>query len=195
MRGSDWRADPWTAGPEGNYRGLDLARDGTRLAAHRHDGEGGDIWLTDLSLGTTSRFTFDAPQENSSPIWSSDGSRIAFGSLRGGTGGKWGLYVKPSNGAGAEELLLEFPVQGNRTDPMSWSPDGRSVLFKVNDPKTSIDLWLLPVSGERKAIPLLNTPFFEEHGQISPDGKWLAYSSNETGQAEIYVRPFPAGDR
>ena len=174
-------------GPEENYRGLDLAPDGKRVAAHRHDGQGGDIWVTELSRGTTSRFTFDAARENSSPIWSPDGSRIVFGSLRAG---KWGLYQKPPSGAGNEERLLESDVQSL---PMSWSPNGRSIVYEVLDPKTRTDLWVLPLTGDRKAVPLLHTPFDESHGQISPDGKWLAYYSNETGQAEVYVQPFPAG--
>ena len=76
---------------------------------------------------------------------------------------------------------------------MSWSPDGKWIVYWVNDPKSLADLWVLPLSGDRKSSPLLHTPFNENHGQISPDGKWLAYNSNETGRAEIYVQPFPSG--
>ena len=168
-----------------NYRGLDLAPDGKRIAAHRHDGQGGDIWITELSRGTTSRFTFDASQDASSPIWSPDGRSIVFGANRGG---KWGLYQKPSNGSGNEEKLIE---SDNQILPMSWAPDGRSLVYWAIDPKTQQDLWLLPVSG--KPSPFANTPFNESHGQISPDGKWLAYHSTESGTSEVYVRPFPAG--
>jgi Tol biopolymer transport system component len=174
-------------GPEGNYRGLDLSLDVTRIAAHRHDGQGGDIWITELSRGATSRFTFDAAQDNSSPIWSPDGSRIVFGSVRNG---KWGLYLKASDGTGTEDRLIESDAQ---VLPMTWAPDGRSIVYQVYDPKTQQDQWLLPLSGDRKAVPLLNTVFVEIHPQISPDGRWLAYSSDESGQAEIYVRPFPMG--
>ena len=180
-----------TAGPPGQYRGLDLAPDGSRVAAHRHDGEGGDIWLTDLSRGTTSRFTFDATQDNSSPSWSPDGSRIAFSSIRAG---KRGVYVRPANNAGDEERLFEADAAVLMEPvPLRWTPDGRSLLFGMYDPKTLKDLWLLPVSGEQKAAPLLRTPFSEHHGQISPDGKWLAYMSNETGVDEIYVQPASPG--
>ena len=174
-------------GPAGNYRGLDLAPDGKRVAAHRHDGNGGDIWVTDLSRSTTSRFTFDASQENASPIWSSDGTRIVYGSIRNR---KWGLYQKSANNAGTEERLVESDAT---TLPMSWSPDGNSIVYEVLDQKTSNDLWVLPLSGDRKPSQLLHTPFTESHGQISPDGKWLAYYSNETGRNEVYVQPFPSG--
>ena len=174
-------------GPSGNYRWLDLAPDGKRVAVHRHDGSGGDIWVTDLSRSTTSRFTFDASQENNSPIWSPDGTRVVYASFRNG---KSGLYQKLANNAGTEERLVE---SNSPTVPMSWSPDGSSIVYEVIDTKTSQDLWVLPLSGDRKPSPLLHTPFFESHGQISPDGKRLAYHSNETGRNEVYVQPFPGG--
>jgi serine/threonine protein kinase len=172
-----------TVGPSANYRGLDLAPDEQHVAVHRHDEGGGDIWITD-TRGTTSRFTLDA-SDNSSPIWSPDGSRIVFGSLRNG---KWGLYVKPSNMAGNEERLIESdqPIV-----PTSWSPNSDAIVYVMTDPKTGRDLWLLPLSGDRKPIALVHTTSTEDHGQISPDGKWLAYSSNETGQNEVYVQTFP----
>ena len=176
-----------TVAPESNYRGVDLAPDGKRVVTHRHDPQGGDIWVTELSRGTTSRFTFDASLDNSSPIWSPKASQIVFGSLRAG---KWGLYLKSANGAGAEERIVESNVS---IAPMSWSPDGRFIVYWVNDPNTQYDLWLVPLSGDSKAVPLLQTPFNESHGQVSPDGKWLAYYSNETGQTEVHVQPFPAG--
>jgi serine/threonine protein kinase len=176
-------------GPPGNYRGIDLAPDGTHVGAHRHDGNGGDIWVTDLSRSTTSRFTFDASQENQSPIWSPDGTRIVYGSIRNG---KSGLYQKLANNAGTEERLVESNVT---MLPVSWSPDGKSIVYldTDTDPKTGADLWLLPLSGDRKPSPLLHTAFNESHGQISPDGKWLAYESNETNRFEVYVQPFPSG--
>jgi Tol biopolymer transport system component len=173
-------------GPVGNYRGLDLALDGQHVATHRHDGNGGDIWVTDLSRNTTSRFTFDASQENSSPIWSHDGTRLVYASTRNG---KSGLYQKLANNAGSEERLIEFDVPAL---PMSWSPDGRSVVYEVDDPSKGRALWLLPLSGDRKPSPF-QTPFLASHGQISPDGKWLAYHSSATGRNEVYVQPFPSG--
>jgi len=172
----------------GSFRGLDLSPDGARIAVHRHEGIGGDIWLFESARRETmSRFTFDATQDNSSPIWSPDGSRIAFGSLRNG---KWGIYQKSASGTGAEELLFESDPP---KVPVSWSPDGKSIVFSVRDPKTGFDVWVLPLA-DKKPVPFLQSPFNERDPQISPNGKWIVYTSDETGRSEIYVRPFPTGE-
>jgi Tol biopolymer transport system component len=173
-------------GRSGIYRGVEVSPDTTRIAVHRHEAEGGDIWIVEPS-GSETRLTWNAAQHNSSPIWSPDGREIAFSSLRDG---KPGVYRKRSDGSGAEELLHEShaPVA-----PMSWSPDGMSIVIGVQDPKTRGDLWLLSVA-EKKAVPLVNTPALETHAQISPDGRWLAYSSDGVGnRREIHVQPFPSG--
>jgi Tol biopolymer transport system component len=174
-------------GPRADYRGVDLSADGRHLAARRTEAPGGDVWVSDLVRGTSTRFTFDASQENLSPIWSPDGRLIVFASSRDG---RWGLFQKPSNNTGAEERLLESAAA---VYPMSWASDGQSLVYQVNDANTAQDLSLLSLSGARKAVPLLNTRFAETSGQISPDGKWLAYSSNETGRPEVFVQPFPSG--
>ena len=171
-----------TVGPLANYRGIDLSPDGTRVAAHRHERAlQGDVWVTELARGTTSRVTFDA-QENSSPVWSPDGRFIAFASRRGG---KWGLYRKASDNTGEERLLESDGI----VSPQSWSPDGQSIVYTAPPG----DLWLLPLSGDRKPVVLVNSRFVETWGQVSPDGRWLAYASNETGPFEVYVQPFPRG--
>jgi len=176
-----------TAGPLANYRGIDLSPDGTHVAAHRHErAVQGDVWVTELTRGTTSRFTFDATQENSSPVWSPDGQSIAYASLRGD---KWGIYRKPSNNAGSEEQLLESK---DTVLPESWSPDGQSIVYTQFSSRAP-DLWRLPLTGERKPVALLNSLFVETFGQVSPDGRWLAYASNETGTGEIYVQRFGSG--
>ena len=164
------------------YRGIDLSPDGTRLAVHLDDDSGGDVWVLDLQRGTRPRLTFDASQHNSSPIWSPDGSRIAFASLRSGM---WGLYEKPSSGTGREDLLFE-----SRTvkAPSSYAPDGRSLLFEIVDPTTRADLWWLPLNGDRKPLPYLQSRFTERRGQISQDGRWVAYVSDESGRGEVYVQ-------
>jgi Tol biopolymer transport system component len=176
-----------TVGAPEDIRGVDLSPDGTRLATHRHTGEGGDVWLTDLSRGTTSRFTFDAAQENASPIWSPDGASLVFGSRRGG---KHGVYRKRSDGSGNEELLIE---QLAEIVPTDWSRDGSSIVYNPIGSTNTPDLWMLPLTGGRKPVPLVATRFTEAHGQISPDGRWLAYRSNESGGAEVYVQPYPSG--
>ena len=176
-----------TVGVPGDYRGVDLSPDGDRIAVHRHDGNGGDAWVLERT-GTATRLTFDPPQDNSSPIWSPDGRRIVFGSLRRG---KWGLYQMPSDGTGDKELLVESTLPKS---PMAWSPDGRYIIYFVADPRTGRDQWLLPINGDRTPVPLLNSPFNEDHPQISPNGEWLAYVSNHSGSAQVYVKPFPAGD-
>jgi eukaryotic-like serine/threonine-protein kinase len=176
-----------TVGVPGDYRGVDLSPDGTRLAVHRHDGKGGDAWVLE-PRGATRRLTFDASQDNSSPIWSPDGGRIVFSSLRKG---KWGLYRKSSDGTGDEDLLVESVLP---KAPMAWSPDGRYIIYFVADPESGRDQWLLSIDGDRRTVPLLNSRFNEDHPQISPNGQWLAYVSNSSGVAQVYVKRFPSGD-
>ncbi len=174
------------AGTPGGYAGVDLSPDGKQVALHRHEGNGGDSWLFDLALGRMQRLTFDATQENTMPVWSPDGTRIAFGSTRSG---KPGLYVKLADGTGAEELIVE---SSGVMQPMSWSPDGKLLVY-VADAGGPDDVFAVPLSGDRKPIPILQTPFNEQLPQVSSDGKWLAYASDETGRNEIYVKPFPEG--
>jgi eukaryotic-like serine/threonine-protein kinase len=176
-----------TAGPPGNYRGIDISPDGLRIAAHRHDGNGGDIWLTELESAATTRFTFNATQDNSSPIWAPDGSAIAYASLRNK---KWGLYTKPANGAGTEQRRLESSTP---IAPTSWTADGRALVYVASDPTTLNDFWMVPLQGDQKPVPVVRGPENVWFGQVSPDGKWLAYRSDETGANQLFVIPFPAG--
>jgi Tol biopolymer transport system component len=112
--------------------------------------------------------------------------RVAFSSNRKGPPN---LYVKAASGAGAEELLLETP---NGKFPQDWSKDGRFLLYVEEDPKTGLDLWALPITGnDRKPILVVNTPYDEHNGQFSPNGRWVAYQTNESGRFEIVVQPFP----
>ena len=179
-------------GPPGAYVELDLSPDDRRVAANRNDPQTGnaDIWLFEPARGASSRFTFH-PAIDTGPVWSPDGSRIVFRSSRDGP---WNLYQKLASGAGEEELLLK--TSGNKR-PTGWSRDGRFLLYSELDPNTGWDLWVLPMEGERKPIPVLRTEFDEQWGRFSPDGKWIAYQSNESGKGEIYVRAFspaqPAG--
>jgi Tol biopolymer transport system component len=146
---------------------------------------GFDLYIIELTRGVSTRFTFD-PRSDSAPVWSPDGSRIAFASNREST---YNLYQKIASGAGQDELLLK----SDRTKlPTDWSLDGRFLLYHEIDPKTRYDLWVLPMSGDRKPIPFLQTEFNERNGVFSPDGKWVAYDSDESRKKEVYVQPFPA---
>jgi Tol biopolymer transport system component len=140
-----------------------------------------DLWLLDGAR--TSRFTFDAAADLF-PLWSPDGTRIAFASTRTGT---LDLYVKAASGAGVEEVLV---ASSQAKIPSDWSADGRFLLHFSVDPQTNADLWVLPLEGDRTPWVLLKTPFSERHGTFSPDGRWVAYQSNESGRNEIYIRPF-----
>jgi serine/threonine protein kinase/Tol biopolymer transport system component len=166
------------------YRGIDLSPDGKRVAVHRHaDGaSGGDVWIIDLDRNNTAtRLTQDESQDNSSPIWSPDGASVAFGSLRNG---RYGIYRKAANGVGNDELLFESETP---VVPSSWAPDGKSIVFINYDPKTHGDLWILPLSGDRKPTVFSQSPATEIHAQISPDGHWVAYGSD----GQIWVQSYP----
>jgi Tol biopolymer transport system component len=169
----------------------ELSPDGRRVAVDRTVQGNSDVWLIDLARGGVTRFTFEAAIDGR-PIWAPDGTQVLFSSnRRSKAAGAFGdLYTKPSSGAGAERLLLESP---NQKVPYGWSPDGQILLYREDDPKTSGDLWALPMQG-RKPVAVANSPFVELNGQFSPDGTWVAYQSNESGRNEIYVVPFPAGN-
>jgi Tol biopolymer transport system component len=141
--------------------------------------------VANTKRGVTSRFTYD-PANDGVSIWSPQGDRIVFNSVREGSRN---LYWK-STGGGEEELLLK---SRESKVPMDWSPDGRFILFNQgSEQQNTWDLWVLPLSGDRKPFPFVQGPFNEGHGQFSPDGRWIVYSSEESGIREIYARPFPA---
>jgi Tol biopolymer transport system component len=169
-----------TAGEPGDYQGLALSPDGTRVAFSKRDGEARNIWLLDLARDTGTRLTFGSAID-SHPVWSPDGSRIIF---RSGND----LYQKPASGANDAELLLK--AGGDLTYGSTLSRDGRFLLYNVLGPKTKDDLWVLPLQGDRKPVPFLATEFDEYAASFSPDGHWVAYISDESGQPEIYVRSF-----
>jgi Tol biopolymer transport system component/tRNA A-37 threonylcarbamoyl transferase component Bud32 len=165
-----------------------LSPDEKRLAVSRGDPQAGsgDIWLIDLARNNTpSRFTFD-PANDTSPIWSPDGSRIVFASNRDGTPN---LYQRLSSSAGNDEALFK---SSEPKLPNDWSPDGRFILYNSLSPNTGTDLWVLPLSGDQKPTPFVQTEFTEYQGRFSPDGRWVAYASNLSGTYEVYVQSFPS---
>ena len=175
-----------SVGPPANWVGVDLSPDGKTIVAHKHEGAGGDLWMIDATTGATSRFTFDPTSENSYPLWSADGRLVAYRSIRNG---KAALYTKSFTSAGAEDKLLDQDVSGGELIPRGWLPDHQLFLYDAADPKTATDVWLLPLAGSRQPVPVVRSPSPERFGQVSADGEWLAYYSNETGSNEIYIRP------
>ncbi len=143
-----------------------------------------DLWITDLSRQNMTRFTFGSGNKYSS-LWSPDGKQIVFSASGRGT---FNLYSKESSGAGTEQILLETS-EAKFTD--DWSRDGKYILYENEDPRMKYDLWVLPMSGDRKPFLYLQTEFNEAKARFSPDGKWVAYASDDIGRSEIYVRAFP----
>jgi Tol biopolymer transport system component len=182
-----------TLGDPGDYSSPAISPDGSRVAVAAGPPVTRDIWILDVARGSSTRFTFD-PARDDYPAWSPDGKNIAFTSNRSG---QMDLYIKPADGSGEEKLLL------HTDEPKTvehWTKDGHFLLFDSNGPKTAADMWALPFSpqsGEPKPVLLLQTQFNEGRARVSPDGRWLAYVSTESGAAEVYVRPFtpdaPAG--
>ena len=174
-------------GEPANFFSVALSPDAQRAAMTYVAGQAGtkpEAWLYDLSRGVGARFSF-GEQGSNFPIWSRDGREIAFGDPGGG------VSVKSADGTSAPRSI--WPAKTN-VWPLSWSPDGKLMLLRVQDPKSGgVDLWVLPLDGEGKAHPLVATdPDEFINGSISPDGKWLQYISNESGRREVYVVPFPA---
>jgi eukaryotic-like serine/threonine-protein kinase len=173
-------------GPPGVYDNFRLAPDEKRIAFGRSDQSGNDdVWVMDLIRGTTSRLTFD-PADDNLPIWSPDGLRILYPNRRSGA---FDLYVKSAAGTGQEEVLVKL---GTPTGwGTNWSRDGRFILYEIPGANTGEDLWVAPQFGDRKPFPYLQTQFNESDGSFSPDGRWVAYVSDESGRNEIYVQAFP----
>jgi Tol biopolymer transport system component len=173
-------------GQPADYSNPALSPDKKKLAVSVRDpvSRTRDIWVFDLTRGTSSRLTFD-PADETNPVWSPDGSRIAFHSGRTGV---LNLYQKVVAGTGSDEVLLESK---QRLVMEGWSPDGRFVLYGASSEKTAGDLWALPLSGDRKPFPIIEDPLGQGEPEFSPDGRWIAYRSLESGRREVYVRAFP----
>jgi serine/threonine-protein kinase len=172
--------------PPRAYLSPRISPDGTRVAVDAYD-QAQDIWIWELRRQTLTRFTFD-PAADTLPVWTPDGRRLAFASPRNGP---VNLFWQAADGTGPVERLAQSP---NPQFPTSISPDGTRLLFWEDTTDTGFDLGILPLAGERRATPLVQTPLSELFGEISPDGRWVAYESDESGRIEIYVRPFPEVD-
>jgi eukaryotic-like serine/threonine-protein kinase len=173
-----------TTGEPGDYQQLALSPDGSRLAVSKKSGKAANIWLLDLARGGTStRFTFGSALDESL-VWSPDGSQIIFSSNREGS---FNLYQKLANGVKDAEVLLK---SSEAKYASSWSRDGRSLLYQAANLKGKYDTWVLPMKGDKKPVPFLITEFNEVEALFSPDGQWVAYTSDESGHLEVYVRSF-----
>ena len=178
-----------TLGPAGRVWEPAISPDEKTVAFRRGSGgPGNDIWLRDLARGSEQRLTTD-PSNNVAPFWSPHGDLVVFNSNRGG---RFNLYEKAIGANGPDKLLLE---NGNTKAPTQWSRDGQFIVYRESDPRTKFDIWVLPMDGpERKPQPFVHSESDELFGQLSPDNHWMAYTSDESGQREVYVRPFPDGN-
>ncbi len=168
------------------YAGVRLSPDGKKIAYYL-DSSGYDVWNYDIARGVKTPLTFGAGsgQGNLYPVWSPDGRRIIYTSYRNG---KYGLYLKASDGSGSEELLLDA-VDRIRFST-DWSPDGKFLTY-IEGSQGGWAIWMLPLEGERKPFLFQKSDFAEREASFSSDGKWAAYCSNESGEYKVYVVPFP----
>ena len=173
--------EPLAAEPQ-NYQSPRISPDGLRLAITIDESGGSDVWIYDLEREILTRLTFD-PAADHFPVWTPNGQRIVFDSGRVGEGHN--LFWKAADGTGQAERLTTSP---NNQTAHSFSPDGKRLVF--GDSATT-KMQVLSMEGERTSQPLFQSQFNEDNAMISPDGHWIAYESNESGQLEVYVRPFP----
>ena len=178
-----------TLGPAFPYVDLAIAPQERRVAVavNGTNGANRDVWLIDIDRNVPSRQTFAAGTDGS-PVWSPDGTRVVFGRLRSGTG-NGSLHQKLINTSEADTLLLD--ADGVILSPTDWSRDGRFIAYTVTRGfPPALDIWVLPLFGDRKPFPLAQTAFIESSAVFSPDGRWVAYSTDEGGQSNVYVQPF-----
>jgi eukaryotic-like serine/threonine-protein kinase len=175
-----------TVGAPGHLATPRISNDGRRVAVRVLDPQAvGDIWIYDLERNTQTRFTFDS-SDDFGPLWSRDDSRVLFSTARKSPGD---IYQRDSAGTAKEEPFLS---SNSFKMALDWSSDGRVLLFQADDPRmpTQMDLWTYS-AADRKATPFLQSASSETMGRFSPDGRWIAYVSNESGKEEVYVLPFP----
>jgi Tol biopolymer transport system component len=170
------------AADETHLSSPEIAPDRRRVLVTRFIQGNVDVWSVDAASGVSTRLTF-SPSAKVNPVWSPDGRTIAFNTT---VDGRSAIHLQSMIGADNERPL---DVPGRQPLPFDWSPDGRFLLYQVQDSKTGGDLWVAPVNGGA-AEPIANTPFEETGGQFSPDAQWIAYQSDASGQNEIYVRSF-----
>jgi Tol biopolymer transport system component len=173
--------------PAGRYEYMSVSPDGQRLAVGRRSSATAvDLWTVELARGVASRFTFGGRGVASNPVWSPDGRWIAYNA---NPTGSFDIYRKAANGAEEPEVLHRSAALFKNLS--QWTHDGRYLIFGQPDAATGWDVWALPVEGDRKPMPVLRSRFNEYSGAVSPDGKWIVYTSDESGRQEAYVQSFP----
>jgi serine/threonine-protein kinase len=181
--GQTRKIDPnWTRDIE--FEGLALSPDGRRLAVVIEGGSRGDVWIKELDEGPLSRLTFGG-EYNGYPSWTPDGRSVVYASLRDG---EWDVWSKRADGTGTETQLLDLERDVWVTE---WSPDGEWLLIAVGGAQENDDILAMRPAVDSMPVPLLADGFDEYTPALAPDGRWIAYVSNESGQEEVYVRTFP----
>jgi len=178
-----------TVGLPGIILGVSMSPDGRRATVSRKESDRHNVWILDLERGVSSRLT-SGDIDKYFPIWSRRGDRIFFTAKNGSVGD---IYSIGPDG-GAEELVFRDPNH-DVSIAEDTSPDGRFLLYSANDPKTGLDIWALPLEGDKKPFPVVQTAFRDVSASFSPDGRWVAYVSNESGADQVYVKSFPPTER
>jgi Tol biopolymer transport system component len=171
--------------PARRYQKPQISPDGRRIAVTIYQNQNPDVWLHDLERGTWSRFTF-SPTTDFNPHWTPDGRTVIYN----GEEPQFTIYQRPADGSEDTRLLLKEPVD---TGPTSISPDGKLLIFNTDVVGKSSDIMILALDGSAETRPFLSTRFREEDGVVSPDGNWLAYVNNESGEGQVYAMAFPDG--
>jgi Tol biopolymer transport system component len=165
-----------------------LSPDGLRAAVETFENANLDIWVYDLERGARTRLT-SHPATDVVPVWSPDSQRIVFSSYRPGN---IDVFLAPADGSAGDQAIVSSPNNERVSD---WSSDGRRILYSVMTADNGFDIWYAEFSGgDWKLMPFLQTRSHEHAAKLSPDGRYIAYVSDETGRDEIFVRPFPAGE-
>jgi Tol biopolymer transport system component len=188
-----------STGTQGYYSDFRLSPNEKTLLASMLDPKTGNIevWITDLERGSNTRISNEGATINATPIWSPDGTQFVFRSSRGAVE----LFRRSAAGGGGEQVVLPYEniraagIQSIMLIDTDWSPDSRNIVFSVLGTSSGTDLWLLPLEGDKKPVQLLVTPAEEMHGNFSPGGDLIAYTSNESGRFQVNVQTFPLSDK
>lgn len=167
-----------------DYSDPRVSPDGRFVAAHLQ-GDQNDVWVADVVRGTLTRISYDTG-EDETPEWSPDGRTVAWAASRSDL--MRGIFRRPADGSGSEELVWRLDKHAHVRD---WSPDGHTLVLEIQDPVLNNDIWRLSLDGTPTSTVFLQTPFNERNSRLSPNGRWLAYVSDESGRDEIYIQSFP----